>query len=433
MRTSALNLIALLTLFTPVSVYAQTVSPRDAVGGVGKAIADNYFDAARGAAIAADLNTAAAQGEFDALTDARELAHELTKRLNPLDRHFRVDWSAPAPIANASSDAPPPQIVRPPFLEVARKANFGFKRVEILPGNIGVITLSRFFPIDFDDPRTPARLTADAALRMVADADAIIIDLRDNGGGDPTMVGYLASAFLPTGLDAYNVFQTREGVSREAPGQTYAEPRAQTPVIILVSGRTGSAAEGLSYTLQAAGRAVIVGEPTRGAANPGGPVDASDGLSVFVPTGSPRNPITGGNWEGTGVRPDIEIPAAEALETGYRRALEAALTTLGAGPSGAEARWTLESLVSPTVTLTLADYSGQYGGAAVTDAGVLLNYQDGRRPPRAMKAIGSDLFSDLEDPTRRVRFVRDASGAVTALELLGPYGDVNRRSLDRQP
>ena len=294
MRRNAFAFIIALAL-APALSQAQTVAPRTAVGSVGKAIADTYFDASRGAEIAADLETAAARGEFDALTDARDLAEELTRRLTPLDRHFRVNWTAPAPLTHPTSSDASPQVERLPFREIARKANYGFSQVQVLPGNVGLITLDRFFPIDFADPRTPARLTADAALRMVGDADAVIIDLRDNGGGDPTMVGYLASAFLPAGLDAYNVFRSRDGVEREAPLQTYPEPRPQTPVFILVSGRTGSAAEGLSYTLQAAGRAVIVGEPTRGAANPGGPVDASDGLSVFVPTGSPRNPITGGN------------------------------------------------------------------------------------------------------------------------------------------
>ena len=429
MRRNAFAFIIALAL-APALSQAQTVAPRTAVGSVGKAIADTYFDASRGAEVAADLETAAARGEFDALTDARDLAEELTRRLRPLDRHFRVNWAAPAPLTHPTSGDASPQVERLPFREIARKANYGFSQVQVLPGNVGLITLDRFFPIDFADPRTPARLTADAALRMVGDADAVIIDLRDNGGGDPTMVGYLASAFLPAGLDAYNVFRSRDGVEREAPLQTYPEPRPQTPVFILVSGRTGSAAEGLSYTLQAAGRAVIVGEPTRGAANLGGPVDASDGLSVFVPTGSPRNPITGSNWEGTGVKPDVEVPASQALDAAWRRALEAAVATLGPGASGAEARWTLESLTVQPAAMSLADYPGHYGGAIVTAADAALNYQDGRRPARMMKPIGPDLFSDIENPTRRIRFVRDAAGQVIALELLDPYGDVNRRRRD---
>ena len=419
-KSSAALIISLSWFLAPACVQAQALQPRPAVSAIGRAIAENYYNEDRGAQIASDLGAAAARGEFDDLTDARDLAAALTERLRPLDGHFQVQWAPP-------SESPASAQSRGDPAEGARRSNFGLRRVEVLPGNIGLIRLDRFYRIGPDDAGSPARTAVDAALQVVAGADALILDLRDNGGGDPSMVGYLASAFLPAGLDAYNVFLTRDGSLPERPVRTYREPRTRLPLFILVSGRSASAAEGLSYTLQAAKRATIIGQATAGAANPGGPVQTGDGLSIFVPFATPRNPITGANWEGGGVTPDVAVDESRTFEAAYGRALAAAIGQRGEGVGSADARWALESLSAPAATVPMADYAGDYGSAnvQVTTDGLLYRYL--RRPARTLRALAVDLFFDLEDPTRRTRFVRDASGAVVALELLGPDGEVVRR------
>ena len=130
--------------------------------------------------------------------------------------------------------------------------------------------------------------------------DAVIIDLRYNGGGSPAMVGYLVSAFTPRDADIYNVFHGREGTESERPKDAYASPRLDVPLYVLISGLSASAAESTTYTLQAAHRATVVGEPSAGAANPGGEFPVGDGFNVFISTGTPVNPVTGKNWEGVG-------------------------------------------------------------------------------------------------------------------------------------
>src|SRR5690606_41154168 len=125
---------------------------------------------------------------------------------------------------------------------------------------------------------------------------------RGNRGGSPAMVGYLASAFVARGADIFNTFHSRDVAHSEAPADWYHAPRPTVPLYVVVNGHTGSAAESFAYTLQQAGRATVVGETSGGAANPGGPVPTPGGLEVFVPTGSPVNPFSGGNWEGTGVQ-----------------------------------------------------------------------------------------------------------------------------------
>src|SRR5690606_24219818 len=179
--------------------------------------------------------------------------------------------------------------------------------------HIGYLELGYFADIDFDDPAEPTRKACVAALQLLAHAGEVLVDVRDNGGGSPAMVGYLSSAFVEHGSDIYNTFRWREGGASEAPPQEYPAPRTTMPLYVLTSGRTGSAAEAFAYTLGNAKRAVLVGERTGGAANPGRPFDIGGGFSVFVSTGSPVSPITGRNWEGTGVRPQVEVEASEAL------------------------------------------------------------------------------------------------------------------------
>ncbi len=432
----ALILAALLAA-TPVLVHAQTApapaaatqpSPREMVAAVAGRIRDLYFDPAAGDRIADALEAEAAAGAFDSLTDQRDLAATLSRRLRPLDAHFNVAWDPNAPAG------PPPAIRRPPpsgaapaggdpIRRLARpsnpmeaRGNFGFRKVEILPGNIGYIDLRQFSNIDFENPADPARRAADAALNFVADADAVIFDLRDNGGGAPSMVGYLTSAFTPADAPIYNVFHSREGTESEAPAVFHPNPRLEVPVYVLISGRTGSAGEAFPYTLQGARRATIVGEASGGAANPGGMVPVGDGFAVFVSQGSPKNPNTGGNWEGTGVIPDVAVPWDQALTRAHTLALEG----IGAADNRrTDAAWALEALNATAQTGDLSAYVGAYGEQQVSVVGDTLHVVRGRRPPVVLSALGPDLFTVVGDPARRVQFTRDGSGRVTTMDSVG--------------
>lgn len=406
------------------SAHAQSVAPRTVVAQIAQAVEDRYFDAARGREIADLLRSEAEQGRYDSLTDPRDLEVALTRRMKPLDHHFNVTWSDPA-VAAPTASAPAPRTLEPvPFeIGVARRGQ-GFLSVNILPGNIAVIDMQMF--ADFETAQDPARKQADAVLQMVSGADAVIFDLRDNGGGSPAMVGYLASAFVPHGSHIYSVFKGREGETPESPREEYASPRVDVPLFILTSGRTGSAAEGFSYTLQAAHRATVVGERSGGGANPGGPVGTPSGFSVFVSYGSPVNPITGGNWEGTGVTPDIEAPSEQALDVAWKAALRAQETRL-TGPVAVEARWTLEALEAPAVAIDPALYVGDYSGSSIEAVDGALLYRSGRRPAWRLQPLSADLFFNRDAPYRRVRFERDAQGQVIAIETLdGQTGNTRR-------
>ena len=416
-----LTALSLSAALSASAALAQTpIAPRAKVEALAAAIDAQFYDPARAGKIAAELRSEAKQGTYDRLTDPRDFAAAMTERLRPQDGHFAVNWTPPAPASAAAARAPSGP---PPFL--SRRGGYGFVTVRVLPGNLGYIDLRGF--ADFaPDGDQAARQAADAALALVAGTDALIFDLRDNGGGSPAMVGYLIGHFVPDGAKIYNTFKTRgEPDSDEAPSVPIAgQRRLDVPLYVLSSGRTASAAESFAYTLQAAGRASVVGEASAGGANPGGGASLGDGLSVFISSGTPINPITGRNWEGTGVTPDAAVPAAQALD----RAQQLALTKLAAAPLGepvlTENRWALEAL-SPPPTIaaqTLARYEGAYGPYQAKVVDGRLQLVIGRRPPSVLVPLDeAGLFHVEGAPSRRVRFDE------TALVFLSPDGSQTRQ------
>lgn len=408
---------------SPAPASAGQPAPRQTVEAVAARIRELYFDPGAGDRIADGLEAAAASGEFDDLTDPRDLAATLGARLRPLDAHFNVVFDPAGPTAPPVRRERPPEGVRPAGPGPEARAHYGFRKVEVLPGNVGYIDLRQFSNIDFANPADPARRAADAALAFVADTDAIIFDLRDNGGGAPSMVGYLTSAFTPANAPIYNVFHSREGTQSEAPDIYHPTPRLDVPVYVLISGRTGSAGEAFPYTLQGARRATIVGEASGGAANPGGMVPVGGGFAVFISQGSPRNPATGGNWEGAGVQPDVATSWSEALTRAHELALEG---IVAADAARTDAVWALEALRTTAEAGDLSAYAGTYGEQVVSVAGDRLSVLRGRRPPVILQRLDGDTFTVVGDPGRRLRFTRDAAGAVTAMETLSFAGPAAR-------
>jgi hypothetical protein len=424
------TLAAAAALFVTIAGHVLAAEPREVAGHVADQIAANYFDTAKGAAIAAELKAEAAKGAYDRYVQPLDLAQALTVRLKPLDAHFNVAWSpAPRPAMGGPARGRPAERAAPD-----RRANYGFHKVQVLPGNIGLIDM-RYFA-DFEPKEVGgARAAADAALALVAGTDAVIFDLRDNGGGSPAMVGYLVGHFVPAGADVYNTFKGRGAERNERPTVEIAPAarRVSVPLYVLTSARTGSAAESFPYTLQAARRATIVGEASGGAANPGGPAQAGDGFSVFISRGRPVNPITKANWEGTGVIPDVTVPAADALTRAQALALGGLIKAGLPEPAATEDRWALEALAEAPAVLagTLAEYAGAYGPRTVAvEAGKVIVRQ-GRRPPMVLRPVSEDAFT-VEGAAfpLRLKFERDAQGRVAGLLQMAGDGQTARYARD---
>ncbi|MFT3728753.1 MAG: S41 family peptidase [Terricaulis sp.] len=431
MRT-CLTAAALAALFVLPATAQQNprIQPRAVVESIAQTIEQNYFDPTRAHAFAAELRANAAHGNYDHDTNPLDLAAALTATLHPHDGHFTVRYEPQpaAPVASGPPQAPPISGFEDATLA---RENYGFRRVDILPGGVGVIAMNLFADFDPSEPAAtqPARQAADNAIQAVSGARAIIIDLRGSRGGAPQMVGYIAGYFTPAGANIFNTFHSPRGDMSEAPTGDPTRPRLlDTPLYILVDGATGSAAESFPYTLQAAHRATIVGERTDGRANPGGPFPAAEGFTVFVSVASPENPITHTNWEGTGVQPDVATTSADALTRAHQLALERIAQASPQSDAGIESQWTLDGLrarPAPRSAAQLAPYVGDYGLAHIAIDGDHLTYASLRRPPLTLIPLTGDTFVGAAEPYAHYQFDR-SNGRVTAVNVIGPHGPTAR-------
>lgn len=262
----------------------------------------------------ADLRKKLAAGAYSGneLNDAKTFTERLTQDVLAItkDKHLRVRHS-PTVLPPMNDRVPTPAELEAMRLRAASQ-NFGFDRVERLRFNIGYLDLRGFMSAQM------AGHKAAAAMTLLADTDALIVDLRQNGGGDPAMVALLTSylvdertllntmSFREAGAIRTEEWWTNTWVSGERFG-------GKKPVYVLTGARTFSAAEEFSYNLKNLKRATIVGETTRGGAHPGRTHRLSDHFSMFISNGRAVNPISKTNWEGTGVEPDIKVEASDAL------------------------------------------------------------------------------------------------------------------------
>lgn len=284
-----------------------------------KRLNDAYVFPETAAKMEQDVRARLARGEYDQITSARQFAEALTNHLREVsrDKHLGVRYShRPIPVRGERKEPSPEELEE--MRGELKRINYGFERLERLPGNIGYIDLRGFTPAEL------GKETVAAAFNFLANTDALIVDLRKNGGGSPEMV-QLISSYLFDGAPVHlNSLYWREGdrteefwTRKEVAGRRYLGK----DVYVLTSSRTFSGAEEFTYNLKNLKRATIIGETTGGGAHPGGMHRLSEHFAMFVPTGRAISPVTKTNWEGTGVEPDVKIAADKALKTAHLHAL----------------------------------------------------------------------------------------------------------------
>ena len=264
--------------------------------------------------VAKALQAKAASGGYDGATTDQAFADALSRdlRAQGQDRHFRVmvdpDFK---PDADDEDRAPTATEVAEARKEEAQRM-YGIVKVERLPGNVGYMDLRGFGPTEI------VGSAYTAALGLLAGTDALILDLRQNGGGSPESVSFLMSHFFSEGdLRHINDIYTRPKDSTRQYWTVAVGVRYTNPVYVLTSPRTFSGGEECAYDFQTQKRAILVGETTGGGANPGDPVELGHGFAAFIPNGRSINPVTHTNWEHVGVKPDIAVPAAQAQQAAY--------------------------------------------------------------------------------------------------------------------
>ena len=274
----------------------------------------NYIAPAVAKRVGSAIAKKNAEGGYASVASAQAFSEALAKDL----REFSGDLHFGAKInesfrESSSAAAMPTRTQWDEYRDQVARGGYGFEKIERLPGNVGYIELRNFGSAPIVGPAYTS------AISLLAGTDALILDLRRNGGGSADSVAYLMSHFFPLGEPRHlSDFYDRE---TDATQQYWTVPavaqRYDKPVYVLISARTFSAGEDCAYSFQAQKRGTVVGETTGGGSNPVRWFSLSHGIVVAIPTGRVINPVTKTNWEHVGVKPDIAVPAAQALQAAH--------------------------------------------------------------------------------------------------------------------
>lgn len=308
-----------------------------------------------------------------------------------------------------------------------RKNNYGFARVEILPGNIGYMTLTEFSKVNEESKTIVA-----SAFDFVAYTDAVIIDLRSNTGGQTEMVQEVLSYFFDKPVHTSSTYDRELGTTVENYSLATVKGRKipAKKLYVLTSGNTFSAGEAFPFFMKNLKRAVIVGEVTAGAAHGMKGFIVNDQVVMEIPYMRGIDPVTKSDWEGVGVQPDVVVKADKALAKAQEMIMESALATVKDPGEKFALQWGLVAVKAALVPVTLTDglkkeYVGVYGMRTILIEDGHLIFQRGNGPKRKLFALTEDTFEVEGVDNYRLRFVRNSDGKVEKMVGSNNYNITN--------
>ncbi len=414
MHWISVSLLCLALIAQPLAAQPEepaTLTPaqqEQVLDGLVEQLAKNYVHADRVQSIAEALDERLESGEYEQAASPAAFAAALSSDLvqTTSDQHFVVSYQPAKPDETLFENDDE---------TIARRANFGFERLEILPGNVGYLRFD-YFP----DPE-PAFPLLTGALKFIENTDAVIIDLRYNNGGYLETAQFLASHFFSAEKDQalFRYFYNDDGETvRRSQWVLAAIPgrrRPDVPIYILTSSTSFSAAEWMAFSLQELGRAEVIGQTTTGAAHPVERFRIDDEFVVQVPIGKISGPVSGSDFEGTGVVPDHSVASHRAHDLAY----EMALTALAENGTVADAEWNLAAIRAKSVppedlARDVAAIVGSYEGRTFTleDRAVIYRWRD--RYSLALTPLGNGLFAAEGTEDYRFRLVYE-NGEVTGV------------------
>lgn len=279
----------------------------------------HYVIADKAAAMRERIEKKLAAGAYASLGH-QAFAESITADLRECagDLHFKVSYKEePQPVRESATEETPEEVAE--FRRIARFNNYGCSEVKRLTGNVGYWKIDEFY--DLIDGSGP---TFVAAIKTLSNTDALLVDVRNNTGGDPAAVALVCSFFFDVEPVHLN---TLERKTADTAQQWWTLPHLECEryldkdVYLLINEKTFSAAEEFAYNLQALGRATLVGKNTAGAAHAREQFQIDEHYFINIPTQRPINPKTKTNWEGHGVAPDVEAASEESFAVAYRMAL----------------------------------------------------------------------------------------------------------------
>lgn len=435
---------------------------RAVVDSVTAFVERTYVDADTARRIAAHLRTRRAAGAYDAAVTVEALGGVLTNDLRSInnDLHLgvrfegalaeRLERPAPANATPGPEDGPdhgPPverkrvpggysegpgdldsALLNDPRYQQARRANFGIGKIEILPGNVGYLEITGFLGAP------GAEHAVEDALRVLERTDAMIIDVRRNGGGSGIMSHLVASHFLPaTPRPTIRVAGRQQAAyTMQSLADVPGPRRVDVPLYILTSRATGSAAEEFSFVLRNAQRATLVGDRTAGAGHMVHAYNADHGFVVSISITRVSDPVSGKEWEQVGVQPHVTAAPERALDVAHALALHAAAKAPSITPDYAAELERLASVSDARAKGLAIDatraamWVGEYeGDRAMRVLDGRLQYRGGRRPlwdtlvpvtnDRFMTPNATQIRFEGDGSSRRIVIQRANSAAVTAV------------------
>jgi hypothetical protein len=421
---------------SPQAAVLDAATRRDVIDTVAAHLRHHYVDADTGRLIADHLRARLAAGAYDRVADPYRFAEQLGEDLRAVngDGHLYVTYEPggsrgirvgpegirmmePPAAGGGARRGPPPEIVA-----AERRMHFALGRADVLPGNVGYFELRGF------SGASEAEDAVVAALRYLQYTDAMIIDLRRNGGGSAELVNFLISHFTGPDTLASLTVRNRSGnehFTRYTLASVPGPRRPTVPLYVLTSGYTASAGEDFAFVLKNLGRATVVGASTAGAGHNNAELDAGHGFGVSISFSRTTDPKTGVEWERVGVQPTVAVDQAKALDVAHSLALK---TVAEQTPEPRRkrvlelAREAVEARLSPRAVpaATLASYAGEYAGSRTVwvEGGKLLYSPRRGAPADELVPLADDTFAN-----GAVRLVFEREGArVTRLRIAQPAG-----------
>jgi len=370
------------------------------------------------------IQTRLKNGDYASISNPRAFARQLRNDLVEIshDRHFGVTYAPEPSLRFQRTDPEEEKRRQEQRIRQWKYDNYNFKKVERMDGNVGYLRFDGFADTLYGGD------TAVAALQFLKHCDAIIIDLRYNGGGGADMIQLILSYFFEERTHINSWYIRRLDKTDQSWTSTYVPgvKLLDTDLYVLTSGRTFSAAEEFIYDLKNLNRATLVGETTGG----GGhmvTLERNDELKIefTIPFNRAINPYSGDNWEAKGIEPHVKCQAEQALEKAYLLALEKIHKK--AGPEGNKKQWLawlkdyvkVRSVPVEVEASILQNYAGIYGPAKILfEEGKLWVIQPGRTEKELLLAMTEDTFIIDGEPDFRIKFEQNEQREVIAALVL---------------
>ena len=420
-------LIVLLANLLPAQNLTQAVKS-EVVDSLSGSLIKNYIYLDTAIKMGTYIKKRLRNGSYDRILNPREFAQALTTDLWSVynDAHLSITFDPQMQGTMQDGSKTKAAQRRQMNLKEYEQQNFGFKKLEILNGNIGYVSFDRFY--GFNDP---AKEVVNTAFSFLKNVDAVVIDLRNNGGGSPDMNKYISSFLLPAHTQLSGLYERRTNKTEAA--FTY-EPSvpvsfAQKPVYILVNRRTFSAAEVFSYDLQNLHRATIIGEITGGGAHAVEANGISNGFIGLIPFAKAISPVTGINFEAVGVKPDIQIGADSSLDAAVLNYFDSRLANTKDSGLIKKISWPrdlLKAKLHPfyTDSTTAKSYTGNYSGRMISFENGSLYYtgRDGKKSK--LVSLSSDIYKIEGIDNMKIEFAKSETGKITGMNFIFEDGFV---------